>query len=66
MENTMNQYIDERRAAQHLGVSVALLRKRRLLRLAPVYLKLARVVRYRVEDLESWAESQRVTPEARG
>jgi hypothetical protein len=48
----MNKLLTEKEAARLLGVSVALLRKQRYLRTGCPYVKLNRLVRYRVEDLE--------------
>ena len=51
--------LDERDAADYLGLSVRLLQKYRQSGDGPVFLKIGRMVRYRVDDLRSWA-SERV------
>jgi hypothetical protein len=45
-------------AAEHLRVSPGWLRDHPEV----PYVKLGRLVRYRVEDLDAWAQSQRVAP----
>jgi hypothetical protein len=50
----MNTLISEKDAALLLGVSVALLRKQRYLGTGCPYVKLNRLVRYRVEDIDSY------------
>jgi hypothetical protein len=50
----MKTLICEREAAQLLGVSVALLRKQRYLGTGCPYVKLNRIVRYRLEDIEAY------------
>lgn len=48
---------DEREAAQRLGLSVATMRRRRLLRNPPAWVKLGRRVLYRKQDLESFVNA---------
>ncbi len=56
----------EREAAKRLGLSVASMRRKRLLRQPPVWLKLGARVLYREEDLDAYIESCVVRlPEAR-
>jgi hypothetical protein len=50
----MKNLVTEREAAQLLGVSVALLRKQRYLGTGCPYVKLDRLVRYRIEDIDSY------------
>ena len=58
--------MDEKRAADHLGVSVSLLRKWRVKRDGgPVYIKIGRAVRYSTEDLDGFLQARRVQPESR-
>jgi predicted DNA-binding transcriptional regulator AlpA len=47
----------EREAAQRLGLSVATLRRRRLRRQPPVWVKIGSRVLYRKRDLESFVEA---------
>lgn len=48
---------DEREAARRLGLSVATMRRRRLLRRPPVWVKLGARVLYRNSDLEAFVEA---------
>lgn len=54
---------DERAAATYAGVSVSFLRKRRHLKLPPVYLRVGRRVVYARDDIDAFLQSQRVEPE---
>ena len=58
------QTVDERQAALITGFSVKGLQQRRWLGKPPTYLKIGRLVRYRVSDLEQFLDS--CTVEARG
>jgi len=55
--------LTEKGAAAHLGCSVGLLRKWRLLGGGPAYCRLGRLVRYSEVDLQAFIESNRVVPE---
>jgi predicted DNA-binding transcriptional regulator AlpA len=55
-----SKVFDEREAAGFLGCSVALMRKWRLFREGPSYVKMGRLVRYRQEDLTAFLDSHRV------
>jgi len=48
------QLLNEREAAWFLNCSVAFLRRCRLFRTGPVYVKLGRLVRYRLEDVQAY------------
>ena len=48
---------DEREAAKMISCSVALLRKWRLFRQGPAFVKIGRLVRYRQEDLTAFLDS---------
>jgi hypothetical protein len=53
--------IDQRRAAELLGVSERALEAMRLRRTGPAYIKITpRSVRYSIEDLERFIESRRI------
>ena len=52
--------LNEREAAAVVGCSVALLRKWRLFCEGPSYVKIGRLVRYRMEDLDAFLDSHRV------
>ena len=58
------QTVDERQAAVITGFSVKGLQQRRWLGKPPTYLKVGRLVRYRISDLEQFLDS--CTVEARG
>jgi hypothetical protein len=49
--------LNEVEAAQRLCVSVALLRKHRQKRMGCPTVHIGRLVRYRLQDVEAWAES---------
>ena len=57
--NNLN-VLNEREAAAVVGCSVALLRKWRLFREGPSYVKIGRLVRYRQSDLDAFLESHLV------
>ena len=57
--NNLN-VLNEREAAAVVGCSVALMRKWRLFREGPSYVKIGRLVRYRQEDLNTFLDSHRV------
>ena len=58
------QTVDERQAAVITGFSVKGLQQRRWLGKPPTYLKVGRLVRYRISDLMDYLDS--CTVEARG
>ena len=53
----MNILLTEQDVAQQLHVSLACLRRWRLERRGPPFIKVSSLVRYRPEDLESWLAS---------
>ena len=57
------QVVDEKMAAEILYVAVQTLRNWRHQRKGPPYLKISRAVRYKVEDLENFMDSNRIDPE---
>ena len=57
---SVDRLFDERSAANVLSCSVALLRKWRLFREGPTYVKIGRLVRYRQDDLNAFLVSHRV------
>jgi hypothetical protein len=57
---SVDRLFDERSAANVLSCSVALLRKWRLFREGPSYVKIGRLVRYRQDDLNAFLVSHRV------
>jgi hypothetical protein len=58
--------ICEKEAAKTMGVAVQTLRNWRHLRKGPAYIKLGRIVRYRVEDLLDFIDKHRIDPEKDG
>ena len=46
--------LDTLAASRHLGLSKSTMEKLRVYGGGPQYLKLGRLVRYRIEDLEAW------------
>jgi predicted DNA-binding transcriptional regulator AlpA len=51
---------DERGAAALLGCSTALMRKWRLFRMGPAYIKVGRLVRYLQADIDAFLDAHRV------
>jgi excisionase family DNA binding protein len=56
-----NPPLDSAAASRHLGVSKSTLEKLRVYGGGPKFLKLGRLVRYRIEDLEQWLAERVVT-----
>jgi predicted DNA-binding transcriptional regulator AlpA len=54
IENLLNEYD----VARITGLSVASVRRWRLLRQGPKYLKIGAAVRYKAEDISAWLESR--------
>ena len=52
------QLLNEHQVAEMLGVSVSTVRRWRLLKRGPRYLKLGALCKYRVEDISAWLESR--------
>jgi predicted DNA-binding transcriptional regulator AlpA len=52
--------LNEHDVARITGLSVASVRRWRLLRQGPKYLKIGSAVRYRAEDIRTWLESRPV------
>jgi len=53
--------VDTTAAASRIGLSKSTLEKLRVYGGGPAYLKLGRLVRYRVEDLDSWLKDRIVS-----
>src|SRR5262249_5142821 len=62
---TMIQLLREQEVAQVLGVSVATVRRWRLLKQGPKYMKIGAAVRYRPEDISAWLASRPTGGEGR-
>ena len=56
--NTLEELLNEHDVARVTGLSVASVRRWRLLRQGPKYLKLGSAVRYRAEDISAWLASR--------
>jgi predicted DNA-binding transcriptional regulator AlpA len=56
--NTLEELLTERDVARITGLSVASIRRWRLLRQGPRFIKLGAAVRYKPEDLSAWLESR--------
>ena len=50
--------LDEHQAAEITRMSLASVRRWRLLRQGPKYLKIGAAVRYKLEDISAWLESR--------
>ncbi|MCC6486393.1 MAG: helix-turn-helix domain-containing protein [Candidatus Hydrogenedentes bacterium] len=57
-DKTVNSLLNEHDVARITGLSVASVRRWRLLRRGPKYLKIGAAVRYKPEDLSDWIESR--------
>jgi hypothetical protein len=56
----VNKLLDEKEAASLLNCSVAFLRRCRLFRTGPSFVKVGRLVRYQMEDLLAYIAMNRV------
>jgi predicted DNA-binding transcriptional regulator AlpA len=56
--NTLETLLNEHDVAHVTGLSVASVRRWRLLRQGPKYLKIGAAVRYKAEDVSVWLESR--------
>jgi predicted DNA-binding transcriptional regulator AlpA len=56
--NTLEQLLNEHDVARVTGMSVASVRRWRLLNQGPRYLKIGTAVRYRPEEVSAWLESR--------
>jgi predicted DNA-binding transcriptional regulator AlpA len=56
--NQVQELLTERDVARITGLSVASVRRWRLRRQGPRYLKIGSAVRYRSEDISTWIESR--------
>ncbi len=53
----MQNFLTEKEVAQQIKVSLASLRRWRLLQRGPRFVKVGALVRYRAENLEQWLET---------
>ena len=56
--NTLETLLNEHDVARITGLSVASVRRWRLLRQGPKYIKIGAAVRYKPEDISAWLESR--------
>lgn len=56
--HTIGELLNEHDVARITGLSVASVRRWRLIRQGPRYLKIGAAVRYKVEDITAWLESR--------
>jgi predicted DNA-binding transcriptional regulator AlpA len=56
--NTLETLLNEHDVARITGLSVASVRRWRLLRQGPKYIKIGAAVRYKTEDILAWLESR--------
>jgi predicted DNA-binding transcriptional regulator AlpA len=56
--NTLEELLTEHDVSRVTGLSVASVRRWRLLRQGPRYLKIGSAVRYKPEDISTWLESR--------
>ena len=63
--NTLETLLNEHDVARVTGLSVASVRRWRLLRQGPKYLKIGAAVRYKPEDISVWLESARAVLSAK-
>ncbi len=56
--NTLETLLNEHDLARVTGLSVASVRRWRLLRTGPKYLKIGAAVRYKTEDISAWLENR--------
>jgi predicted DNA-binding transcriptional regulator AlpA len=56
--NTLERLLNEHDVARITGLSVATIRRRRLLQQPPKFIKLGAAVKYKPADLAAWIDSQ--------
>jgi excisionase family DNA binding protein len=59
--HTIPTFLTETEAAEYLGISKKTLQRWRYSRSGPPYIKLKHLVRYPVEDLQSWLDRYKVS-----
>jgi predicted DNA-binding transcriptional regulator AlpA len=57
-QSTLEELLTEHDVARITGMSVASVRRWRLLRTGPKFIKIGAAVRYRSEDLAAWLQSR--------
>jgi predicted DNA-binding transcriptional regulator AlpA len=56
--NSIEELMNEHDIARITGLSVASVRRWRLLRQGPRYVKIGAAVRYKIEDVQAWLKSR--------
>lgn len=56
------QLLTERQVASHLNISVPWLQRQRWLRSGPPFVRCGRAVRYDIEAVQTWLQTQTVQP----
>ena len=56
--NTLEKFLNEHDVARITGLSVASVRRWRLLQRGPKYIKIGAAVRYKPEDVSAWLQSR--------
>jgi len=57
-QNSLEELLTEHDVARITGLSVASVRRWRLIRIGPKYIKIGAAVRYRTEDVAAWLQSR--------
>ncbi len=58
----MSDLLNENEVAKVLRVKPSTLQSWRHLKTGPIFLKIGRLARYRLDDVEAWADAQRREP----
>ncbi len=58
INNTLETLLNEHQVAHLIGLSVASVRRWRLLRQGPTYIKIGAAVRYKPADVSAWLDSR--------
>lgn len=56
------RYVNEQEVSRITGLAVQTLRNYRYLGTGPVFLKVGRAIRYKIEDIITYMEKQRIEP----
>ena len=62
--DTTQAYLDEKQVSQRYSIHIQTLRNWRCIGRGPAYVKLNRLVRYPLADLEQYFQARRIDPEA--
>lgn len=64
IDRSNDRRLNEKETATYLGCTVSFLRKHRLFKTGPSFLKLGRLVRYQIQDLQAYLASNKVETSA--